>query len=161
MRPTLIPPIVLGLFLGLLTIEAAAHGDVTPHPVDTSSLQPLGQEWILPNPYRGNGRAIAVGATGYAHNCAGCHGLNAESGGVAPDLLALAGDCVGMAAEQQSTCFKDTDDYFKDVTLHGRKNGEGRFTMPAYAGVFTQEAVWAIKAYLDFRTLEAAGEKSK
>lgn len=151
---------VVGLILGLLAVQAFAHGDVTPHPVDTSSLQPLGKEWVLPNPYRGNEKAIAAGATGYAHNCAGCHGLNAESGGVAPDLLALAGDCVNMAAEQQAACFKDTDDYFKDITLHGKKNGEGRFTMPAYAGVFTQEAVWAIKAYLDSRTFEANGGKA-
>lgn len=153
--------LAIGVLLGSLAIEAFAHGDVTPHPVDTSSLQPLGQEWAASNPYRGNEKAAAVGATGYAHNCAGCHGLNAESGGVAPDLLALAKDCVDMAKERQSACFNDTDDYFKDITLHGKKNGEGRSTMPAYGTVFTQEAVWAIKAYLDSRTLEANGKKAE
>lgn len=153
--------LAVGLLMGLLAIEALAHGDVTPHPVDTSSLQPLGKEWVEANPYRGSAKAVAVGAEGYAHNCAGCHGLNAQSGGVAPDLLALAKDCVDMAAkEQQSACLKDSDDYFKDITLHGKKNGEGRFTMPAYGNVFTQEAVWAVKAYIDSRTFEASGKKA-
>ncbi|MGC2164415.1 MAG: cytochrome c-550 PedF [Gallionella sp.] len=147
--------LMVGLILGSMTIEALAHGDVTPHPVDTSTLTPLGTEWIEPNPYRGDDKAISVGAVGYKHNCAGCHGLNAESGGVAPDLLKLDSDCLDMASKvKQSSCMKDTDHYFKEITLNGKKNGEGRFTMPAYGTVFTQEAVWAIKAYIDSRTLE-------
>ncbi len=147
-------------FLVLAALEALAHGDVTPHPVDTTGLPPLGKEWVTPNPYRGDAKAVAAGAIGYQHNCAGCHGLNAEAGGMAPDLLLVAKDCVGMASkEKQTACFKDTDDYFKDIVLEGKKNSEGRFTMPSYSGVFTQEAVWAVKAYLDQRT---AGEaKSK
>lgn len=154
--------LALGLCLGLLSIEALAHGDVTPHPVDTSSLQPLGKEWVEPNPFRGNVQAATIGAGGYAHNCAGCHGLNAESGGMAPDLLLLAKDCLDMAAKaQQASCLKDTDDYFKDVVLNGKKNGEGRFVMPAYGSVFSQEAVWAIKAYLDARTVEERTKKAK
>jgi mono/diheme cytochrome c family protein len=43
--------------------------------------------------------------------------------------------------------------------LEGRKNSEGRETMPGYSSVFTQEAVWAIKAYLDQRTAEEAKSK--
>ena len=81
--------LIAGLFLGFAALDVQAHGDVTPHPVDTSSLPPLGKDWILPNPYRGSEKAVAVGAIGYLHNCAGCHGLNAESGGVAPDLLPI------------------------------------------------------------------------
>lgn len=151
--------LALGLVFGLFAGQAMAHGDVTPHPVDTSSLKPIGQEWVSPNPYRGNPKAVEVGAEGYAHNCAGCHGLNAQSGGVAPDLLALDKDCLDMASkDQQSSCLKDADEYFKDITLHGKKNGEGRFTMPAYSSVFTQEAVWAIKAYIDSRTFESNGK---
>jgi len=153
--------LVVTMLIGFFAAEAMAHGDVTPHPVNTSSLKSLGQEWVLPNPYRGNQNAVAVGAEGYAHNCAGCHGLNAESGGVAPDLLALAKDCIDLPKDQQASCLKDTDDYFKDVTLHGKKNGEGRFTMPAYGSVFTQEAVWAVKAYIDSRTFETNGKKMK
>ncbi|NTV71582.1 MAG: cytochrome c-550 PedF [Azonexaceae bacterium] len=152
----------VGLFFGLTALEVLAHGDVTPHPVDTSSLPSLGKEWVLPNPYRGNEKAVAVGAIGYLHNCAGCHGLNAESGGVAPDLLLVTKDCLGMASmDQQSSCLKDTDDYYKDIVLHGKKNGEGRFLMPAYESVFTQEAVWAIKAYTDSRAKEDLAKKAK
>ncbi len=143
-----------GLFLGLAPVAAFAHGDVTPHPIDTSSLKPLGNTWATQNPYRGNKQAVAVGATGYYHNCAECHGLNAEAGGMAPDLLAAGQDCLDMAKTQQASCLKDTDDDFKDAVLNGRKNSEGRVVMPAYGKVFTQEAVWAVKAYIDSRTAE-------
>ncbi len=147
-------------FLVLAALEALAHGDVTPHPVDTAGLPPLGTEWVASNPYRGNAKAVAVGAVGYLHNCAGCHGLNAEAGGMAPDLLLVAKDCADMASQKlQADCFKDTDDYFKGVVLEGKKNSEGRETMPSYGSVFTQEAVWAIKAYLDQRTAEEAKSK--
>lgn len=152
--------LTVGMLLSLATMDVFAHGDVTPHPLDTSSLKQLGKEWIEPNPFRGNPQAVSIGAEGYAHNCAGCHGLNAESGGMAPDLLLLSKDCLGMAAkEQQASCLKDTDDYFKDVVLNGKKNGEGRFVMPAYGSVFTQEAVWAVKAYIDSRTAEEITKK--
>ena len=154
--------LVLGLLLGLLAIEALAHGDVTPHPVDTSSLPPVGKEWVESNPYRGNEKAVAVGAEGYLHNCAGCHGLNASSGGVAPDLLLLTKDCLGMASkDQQAACLKDSDAYFKEITLIGKKTSDGRYVMPAYGSVFTQEAVWAIKTYTDARTIEENSKKAK
>ena len=145
----------IGLFLVLFSLKVLAHGDVTPHPLDTTGLKPVGPESGNANPYRGNEKAIAIGADGYLHNCAGCHGLNAISGGVASDLLAVAKDCVGMKAkDQQAACLKDTDEYFRDITLNGKKTGEGRYTMPGYRGVFTEEAVWAIKSYLDARTIE-------
>lgn len=151
---------VVGFTIALLALgalKALAHGDVTPHPVDTAGLPNLGKEWVASNPYRGDVKAIAVGATGYLHNCAGCHGLNAEAGGMAPDLLLIAKDCVDMASQSaQAACFKDTDDYFKSIVLDGKKNSEGRETMPSYASVFTQEAVWAIKTYLDQRTADDA-----
>jgi cytochrome c-550 PedF len=150
--------LVVGISLSLLTLEVLAHGDVTPHPIDTSSLPPVGTEWVASNPYRGNEKAIAVGAVGYLHNCAGCHGLNAISGGVAPDLLLVTRDCLGMTAkDKQAACLKDSDDYFKEITLNGKKTSDGRYVMPAYKTVFTQEAVWALKAYTDART----GEESK
>jgi cytochrome c-550 PedF len=147
--------ILAALLLGWVTSIALAHGDVTPHPVDTTGLKALGKEWVDVNPYRGDPKAVALGAVGYAHNCAGCHGLNAESGGVAPDLLVLNKDCDRItAADKKNACLKDADDYFKTKVLAGKKNGEGRYVMPAYDGIFTQEAVWAVKAYLDARTIE-------
>ena len=112
----------IGIFLVFFMLQVFAHGDVTPHPIDTSGLKPIGADWVQTNPYRGNEKAIAIGAEGYMHNCAGCHGLNAESGGVAPDLLKLAADCVDMSNKaQQDACFADSDDYFKGITLSGKK----------------------------------------
>ena len=148
-----------GLAMSAISLGVMAHGDVTPHPVDTTGLESLGTEWRDANPYRGNEHAIEKGAEGYKHNCAGCHGLNVETGGVAPDLLKIDADCLDMAADQKQSCLKDADEYFKDVVLSGKKNSEGRFTMPAYNGVFTQEAVWAIKAYVDARTVEDAATR--
>lgn len=151
---------VAGLILAIMASAAFAHGDVTPHPVDTTGLKELGKDWLEVNPYRGNEKAIALGAVGYGHNCAGCHGLNAESGGVAPDLLLLNKDCDRLtAADKKDACLKEADGYFKAKVLAGKKNGEGRYVMPAYDGIFTQEAVWAVKAYLDARTIEESHRK--
>ncbi|MDE2453218.1 MAG: cytochrome c-550 PedF [Burkholderiales bacterium] len=142
-------------------VAAVAHGDVTPHPIDTTGLKALGSDWVPANPYRGDAKAVEIGADGYEHNCAGCHGLRAESGGVAPDLLKLDLDCLKIAQKaKKDACLDDTDDYFKGVVLRGKKTSEGRFTMPAYDGVFTQEAVWALKSYIDSRTLEETGAKA-
>lgn len=150
--------VLTALLLGLYGTGAHAHGDVTPHPIDTTGLPPLGEEWVMPNPYRGNTQAAAIGAEGYLHNCAECHGLNAVSGGVAPDLRSMGGDCLDKAASMQADCLKDADDYFKDIVMHGKKNSEGRYVMPAYNSVFTQSAVWALKAYIDARTVESHGK---
>lgn len=142
--------LALGMLLGAIASTATAHGDVTPHPIDTSTLKPLGKDWLPSNPYRGDAKAAAVGAEGYLHNCAGCHGLNLDSGGVAPDLKTMVRECLSMGAKnQQESCLRDSDDFFKEITLNGKKNSEGRYVMPAYGGVFTQEAVWAVKAYVD------------
>ena len=140
----------LAALIGLISTEVGAHGDVTPHPIDTKELKSLGGESLSANPYRGDAKAAKVGAEGYKHNCAGCHGLNLESGGIAPDLRNMVRECYDMASESsQESCLKDGDEYFKELVLHGKKNGEGRYTMPAYGEVFTEEAVWAVKAYVD------------
>jgi len=148
----------LATLLGALSLTAAAHGDVTPHPVDTSTLKPVGSDWMDTNPYRGNKKAEKVGSQGYLHNCACCHDLNAVSGGMAPDVLAMDEECLGMDASQQAGCFEDADIYFRDIVLHG-KTLNGRVTMPAYQSVFTQEAVWAIKAYIDARAVSVTAGK--
>lgn len=61
---------------------------------------------------------------------------------MAPDLLKLTADCLGMSGDGQASCINDTDAYFRDIVLHGKKNREGRVTMPGDEAVFTQEAVW-------------------
>ena len=127
------------LFAGLVagaTTMALAHGDVTPQPIDTKGLDSLGPEWRAENPYRGNATAIAIGASGYNQNCARCHGLQVISGGLAPDLRYLEKG-------------KEGDEWFIQRIRHGAKKPDGSTMMPAFEGTFSQEAMWAIRAYLE------------
>jgi cytochrome c-550 PedF len=114
-----------------------AHGNVTPQAVDVSTLKPLGETKRDENPYRGDQEAVRVGMSAYNQNCARCHGLEAISGGIAPDLRKLDMD-------------KETDQYFLQSVLHGKVRN-GAVYMPPFEGVFTQEAIWAIRSYLDTR----------
>lgn len=121
----------------LTSLPAVAHGDVVPHAVDASSLKQLGEEWREANPYRGDKAAETLGSSAYNQNCARCHGLEAVSGGIAPDLRKLDID-------------PDTDQYFLMSIRHGKVR-DGRVYMPPFEGVLSQEAMWAIKAYLETR----------
>jgi len=133
---------------------AGAHGDVTPQAVDTKTLPQLGADWRKENPYRGNEDAIKVGSSGYNQNCARCHGLEAVSGGIAPDLRKLDQDCKGLKVEaKRAACVRDTDDYYATSVRRG-KSVNGAYKMPPFEGVLNQEAVWAIKAYLETRPLQ-------
>lgn len=131
----------LAAFLTIATLTvfgatlAGAHGDVTPQPVDVSGLEKLGDEWRTTNPYRGNARALEVGTSGYAQNCARCHGLQVISGGLSPDLRYLdKGD--------------DGDEWFMERIRNGATvNGITR--MPAFEGTLSQEAMWAIRTYVE------------
>jgi cytochrome c-550 PedF len=128
----------------------SAHGDVTPQAVDTKGLPPLGEKWEAENPYRGNAAAIAVGTSGYAQNCARCHGIEAISGGIAPDLRMLDRDCMTQADSKKASCIKENDDYYATTVRKGRVRN-GAVYMPPFEGMLQQEAVWAIKAYLETR----------
>jgi cytochrome c-550 PedF len=125
--------------LTLLAGLAYSHGDVTPQPVDTTGLPTLNVEWLKENPYRKDQTllpiAIQIGAVGYLHNCAGCHGLNAVSGGVAPDLLLLEEGRFG-------------DEWFLERTRNGHIQN-GMVKMPKYEGIVSQEAMWAIRSYIE------------
>lgn len=114
-----------------------AHGDVTPQPVDTTGLEPLGEEWREVNPYRGNTVALKIGTSGYNQNCARCHGLQAVSGGLAPDLRYLDKG-------------EEGDKWFIGRIRHGYTQN-GLTKMPAFEGLLNQEAMWAIRTYLDSR----------
>ncbi len=128
-----------------------AHGDVTPQGVDTRTLPALGKEWKDTNPYRENAEAVKVGASGYNQNCARCHGLEAISGGIAPDLRKLDGDCLGLKeAKKKDACIAEMDNYFAQTVRRGRTRN-GAVYMPPYEDILQQEAVWAIKAYLETR----------
>lgn len=121
----------------VLAVPAAvmAHGDVTPQAVDTSKLKPLGKDWLAANPYRGNQEAIKIGSSAFNQNCARCHGLGAISGGIAPDLRYLpTGD--------------EGDEIFLQRIRHGSVR-DGRVYMPPFEGIFSQEAMWTIRAWLE------------
>lgn len=124
-----------GLAFCLAVASAGAHGDVAPQPVDTTGLEQLGTEWRAKNPYSGNETAIKIGASGYNQNCARCHGLDVISGGLAPDLRYLEKGEVG-------------DEWFMERIRRGAViNGVTK--MPAFEGVISQEAMWAIRAFVE------------
>jgi len=130
---------------------AWAHGDVTPQAVDTSALPKLGEQWRAENPYRGNEAAIKIGTSAYNQNCARCHGLEAISGGIAPDLRKLDSECATMKdAARRAACVKEIDEFYSSTVRAGRTRN-GAVYMPPFEGVMNQEAVWSIKAYLETR----------
>jgi cytochrome c-550 PedF len=114
-----------------------AHGDVTPQPIETTGLDDLGPDWRDTNPYRGNLLAVKIGSSGFNQNCARCHGLQAVSGGLAPDLRYLDKGESG-------------DQWFINRIRHGYVQNE-MTKMPPFEGILTQEAMWAIRTYLDSR----------
>jgi len=137
--------------LALLQSTASAHGDVVPQAVDTSTLPTLGEGWKPENPFRGNDAAVTVGTSAYNQNCARCHGLEAISGGIAPDLRKIDGECATLKdAGKKSACVKEIDDYFVTTVRRGRTRN-GAVYMPPFEGTLNQEAMWAIKAYLETR----------
>ena len=128
-----------------------AHGDVTPQAVDTSTLPKLGDNWRGENPFRKNDAAIKIGTSAYNQNCARCHGLEAISGGIAPDLRKLDNECATLKDEKKKVaCVKEVDDYFLGSVRRG-KTRNGAVYMPPFEGILNQEAMWSIKAYLETR----------
>ncbi|MCX2887957.1 MULTISPECIES: cytochrome c-550 PedF [Pseudomonas] len=146
---TIKPNVLLaaGLLAGaVLTGTAWAHGNVVPQAVETQGLTPIkdagvsldGDGWAAVNPYRSSpehDKAVEIGASAYNQNCAACHGLEAKSGGIAPDLRLLdAGDA--------------GDEWFVERVRHGAVR-DGRVYMPKMADYLSQEALWAVRTYLD------------
>lgn len=118
------------------------HGDVTPQAVATDGLDPLPKEFQLENPYRLLGGeqyelAIKIGASGYNSNCARCHGLEAISGGIAPDLRMLEDGEFG-------------DEWFLERVRNGYSQN-GAYKMPPFEALLSQEAMWAIRSYTETR----------
>jgi cytochrome c-550 PedF len=114
-----------------------AHGDVVPHAVDTTGLPNLGEDLQAEDPYRGTpdyGLAQKIGDKAFNQNCARCHGLGAVSGGIAPDLRMLIP--------------VDDDGYFVSRVMSGSIR-DGVTYMPPFEGVLSQEAIWAIRSWLD------------
>jgi cytochrome c-550 PedF len=150
------PISILGAASGLAAIAltsllASAHGNVVPQAVDTTGLPVLGDKWRDENPYRTNKLALKIGTSAYTQNCARCHGLEAVSGGIAPDLRLIDRDCNGIKNEaKKQACYKEMDGYFLASIRHGKVRN-GAVYMPPFEGVFNQEAMWAIKTYLESR----------
>ena len=133
------------LQLGLATVIAGlamassawAHGDVAPQAVDTTGLPVLGEDLQAENPFRGTPDyelAQKIGDKAYNQNCARCHGLGAVSGGIAPDVRFLIP--------------VDDDGYFLGRVMTGSIR-DGVTYMPPFEGVLSQEAIWAIRSWLD------------
>ena len=137
--------------LALAALGALAHGDVTPQAVDTHELPALGEAWRGENPFRANPVAVRIGTSAYNQNCARCHGLEAISGGIAPDLRRIDNECATQKDERKKAmCVKEIDDYFLTTVRRGRTRN-GAVYMPPFEGVLNQEAIWSIKAYLETR----------
>jgi electron transport complex protein RnfC len=141
--------------LAALAVAATAagmvygHGDVAPQAVDTEALPDVGEEWLTENPYRADkvgeevwAKAVAIGDSAYNQNCARCHGLEAISGGLAPDLRFLEAEEYG-------------DEWFIERFRNGyTQNGITR--MPAYEELLGQKAAWAIRTYVETRPDDTA-----
>ena len=146
-------PLRAALFAASVSLATAAlaHGDVTPQAVDTRDLPQLGQQWREENPYRGDDKAVRIGSSAFNQNCARCHGIDAISGGIAPDLRRLDNDCATQRdAKKKAACVKENDQFFSTAVRNGRTRN-GAVYMPPFQGVLSQEAVWAIKSYIETR----------
>lgn len=139
--------LAVGLLTGALATGAVwAHGNVVPQAVETQGLTPIkdagvsldGDGWAAVNPYRTlpeRDKAVEIGASAYNQNCAACHGLEAKSGGIAPDLRMLDAGEAG-------------DEWFVERVRRGAVR-DGRVYMPKMADYLSQEALWAVRTYLD------------
>jgi cytochrome c-550 PedF len=120
-------------------IWAATNGEIVA--VDTTGLKEIGKDWLKENPYRADPAmkelATTIGASGYNQNCARCHGLEVISGGLAPDLRYLEEGKFG-------------DEWYLE-RVRGGYTQNGITKMPKFEGIFTQEAMWAIRTYIESR----------
>lgn len=135
--------VFLATALALFVPQAALpHGDAAPQAVDTAGLPDLPEEMASENPWRRaeDGllmTAVEIGAKGFNSNCARCHGLEAISGGLAPDLRFLEADDWG-------------DEWYLSRVLDGYEQN-GAVKMPPFADILSQEAIWAIRTYVETR----------
>jgi len=136
-RRWLPPACGAGVVMALLLMPGItrSHGDVNPQPVDTKGLDSLGETWRKSNPYRGNQLAIKIGKSAFNQQCARCHGIEAVSGGLAPDLRYLEKG-------------EEGDAVFITVTRKGVYR-DGRSLMPKYEGIVSQEGMWSIRSWLE------------
>jgi len=134
------PAALIRRFLAATAIACAIGAvavaeEAAPPPANTTGLASLGTDWRKVNPYRGEPKAITQGKSLFAENCARCHGIDAISGGIAPDLRYLPQGQEG-------------DEIFSYRVQNGASK-DGRVAMPKWRGVLSQEALWSIRSWLD------------
>ncbi len=152
--------LALALAMSCLSGQVLAHGNVIPQGADSSEMPDIvdGDEdedgWAFTNPYRHleeetRSKIVKFGESAYANNCAGCHGLHAQSGGINPDLRLL-----------DPESFED-DEWYVERLRYGSAKG-----MPALGGIpegmsepiLDQKTLWAIKTYVEVRRVVAIAE---
>ncbi len=130
--------------ISIFSVNVFAHGDIAPQPINIDGLEKLGDEWVERNPYVGNEAAITVGEAAYGQNCARCHGLQGISGGINPDLRKMKHDA--------------EDDAWYVMRVRKGSVRNGITYMPIFAktdgGPFSQEALWAIWAWIETIAIE-------
>jgi mono/diheme cytochrome c family protein len=112
---------------GLTPIPTMAQG-ATLEPSLEATPAPGGEVEASPAPAGGN---ADNGAAIFAQNCSGCHGQNAEGGGVGPTLV---------SAEMKG----QNDDFFRQVILSGRSGT----AMPAWEGRLSAQEIEDVIAFL-------------
>ncbi len=145
MQRTLVLTRICGAVLLATTLQVWAHGDVTPQPIDITGLEPIKDSdtvWVEKNPYSGNEKAIEIGKHAYAQNCARCHGIEAVSGGIAPDL------------REKLPLGDEGDEIFKERMVNGAIRN-GVTYMPKFDGIVKQEGLWAIRSWLESVSVDA------
>jgi cytochrome c-550 PedF len=152
MTPIALKPALAAFTLAATASLVYAHGDVAPQAIDTTGLPETGEEWLIENPYRADKvgeevweRAIEIGASGYNQNCARCHGLEAISGGLAPDVRFLEAEEYG-------------DEWYIERFRHGYTQN-GITKMPEFGDLLGQDAAWAIRTYIETRPDDASMEE--
>jgi len=141
------PFLILLAWSVVLPLEAAD--------IDASALPPLTDRTLAANPYRDREDIIVPGRAIFNQNCARCHGVDAVASGTgampAPDLRRLGTYCRRLTDEKwRNRCRDDTDAYFLKSVLKG-KTIVGIEHMPAWEGILSQEALWAVRTYLESR----------
>ena len=130
--PLLIVAGTLSLFVAASVIGAGSGTDQSAAP---EKIGPNGQS-TAPNPFAGKPEAATAGRELFLQTgCYNCHGVEAQGGGIAPDLTASK---------------LDPQQMFN--TIH---DGRPRTLMPPWGKQLDSEQIWKIVTYL--RSLKQAG----
>ncbi len=136
------PPMIRTLRAAALALPLAlaatalvhAHGDGAPSAIDTTGLEPLGENDRDKNPYVGNAKAVEIGASATTRTAPAATAST-------PSPAAWP----GPARTRQ-------DGGLRHLFPHPRARRaqrDGRYRMPPFADILSQEAIWAIRTYIE------------